>query len=166
MRYYFFDRYYGHDRVAQGPELSKVKPGDFFEARGVGYVLCLGESVTWMEQYTKFQEAQLGEVELIHYGSLFSEKALSILHWFTLHRFCVYKKAIPLRVGNVEELAKRQVRTKKKQAVDHEQQLLIYPHVWALVNDPGLEGDDLTRKVLTSQTTKKQKAETYRAVQS
>ncbi len=166
MRYYFFDRYFGHDRVAQAEPLAKVKPGDFFEARGIGYAVCLGESVTWMEQYEKFREPQLWSVELIHYGQLFSEQTLELLHWFTQHRFCWYKKAIPLWVGNVEELAKRQTRTSKKKTNTGQQQLLIYPHVWALVNDPGLDGEDPTRKVLTSQTTKKQKAESYRAVQA
>ena len=166
MRYYFFDRHYGHDRVAQAAPVPKVKPGDFFEARWIGYGVCLGESVTRMEQYGKYTERNLEWAEILYLGRLFSERALEMLHWFTQHRFCTYKKAIPLRAWEIEELAKRMPKKKKKKWEEWIQTLHIYPNLRSSMNDSSWNFGNNWSIVLHSQTSKKQKAEAYRAIQS
>lgn len=169
MRYYFFDRHYGHDRVAEAVELATISPWDFFEARGIGYGVCLGESISWMEQASRYQEKTLSEAEIVKIWVVMSDEALRTLHWFTQHRFCTYKKAMPLRISNPEEWAKRvpkNTKKKKKNTDPKEQELIIYPNMWSIMNDPAGYMSDTSTLVLHSQSTKKQKAEAYRWLQS
>lgn len=163
MYFYFFDRYYGHDRVAQA-QLEGVWPWDFFEARGYGYVLCLGESVSWVEQYTKYIDIALSEAEIFLVCShVLSDATLSLIHRFTHQRSCSYKKTMPLWIWDPEELAKRKPETKKRKEKKEgvEQQLVIYPNLRSLSNDASLDLSQQWVMMLHSQSTKKQKSEAF-----
>lgn len=161
MYYYFFDRYYGHDRIAQAYVADTVA-WDFFEAVGYGYVLCLWESLSRVEQYTKYIEPKLQDTEIIMIQKcLLSEQSLQMLHRFTHHRFCAYKKAIPLYLANPEEIAKRRLAKKVKKSDTPSQSLIIYPNVWSLQNDKNIDIENEWFLLLHSQSTKKQKAEIF-----
>ncbi len=164
MWYYFFDRHYGIDRVAFAQKLHQIKVWDFFEARWIWYVVCLWKDISWVEQYTKYVDKQLEKAEIIPLWNLFSKQTIHLLHWFTQHRFCSYKKAIPLRVWDIQELAKRKKSKKKKN--EWIQQLMIYPNLRSIHNDFSIEKLQTWYLLLHWQSTKKTKAEGYWHIQS
>ncbi len=112
MYYYFFDRYFWHDRVARCDMLDS-EPGDFFEMVGYGYVVCLWSDISRVEQYTKYIIDAPWEIILLARW-LLSRTALVHLHDFTRRWFCTYKKAIWLRIKDPEEFAKRMPTGRKK----------------------------------------------------
>ena len=168
MYYYFFDRYYGHDRVAQA-HLDDVQAWDFFEAVGYGYVLCLWDSLSRVEQYGKYIEPGIQKAELLPIQKwLLSQQSLEMMHWFTHHRFCAYKKALPLYISDPEEIAKRKTKKMKKKKWENkdEQKLIIYPNLRSLQNDASLDLTESGTIFLHSQSTKKQKSEGFRKIRN
>lgn len=115
MYYYFFDRYFGHDRVAQG-DLEWIEPWDLFEMRWMWYVLCLWDQISWSEQYAKYTFPATSEIFLLAKWCL-SRFSLLHVHEFVVHRFCTYKKAIGLRIRDPEELVKRMPTEKKRKKI-------------------------------------------------
>lgn len=160
MFFYFFDRHYGHDRVAQA-RIEWANAWDFFEARGYGYILCLWEEISWLEQYSKTVELWLEKTEIMPLTQwLLWQKALSLLHWFTNHWFCSYKKAVPLWIWDPEDLIKRMVKKKWKKK-GSAQELIVYPNLRSLSNDTSLDLDQTQAVMLHSQSTKKQKSDVF-----
>lgn len=167
MFFYFFDRHHGHDRVAQS-KLEWVSAGDFLEIRWYGYVLSLGDDISRVEQYTQKVELWLPDAEiLLLEPKLLSAYSLQVLHRFTHHRFCSYKKAIPLWISDPEELAKRKTTKKKaRKKWAKPQALHIYPNLWSLSNHSSLYSKQEWSVILHSQSTKKQKAEAFWSIKN
>lgn len=163
MYYYFFDRYYGHDRVAQAvPEW--VCAWDFFEARGFGYVLCLWDSVSRVEQYN-YPALDLTDAEIIMIApSAMSKQSLVLLHRFTHHWFCPYKKAIPLWISDAGQRAKRVPKSKRSKK-KNDQSLIVFPNLRSLTHYTNTHDLD-ERLILHSQSTIKQKSEAYWSIRS
>lgn len=165
MFFYFFDRHYGHDRVAQA-RIEWASAWDFFEARWYGYILCLWEHVSRVEQYTKTVELWLEKAEIITLCNwLLSQQSIDLMHWFTHHRFCSYKKALPLRISDPEDIAKRMILKKSKKSTNS-QKLTIYPNLWSLHNDNDINKINSTTIILHSQSTKKQKSDAFWSIKN
>ncbi len=159
MRVYFFERYYGHDRIVYVTWLAKISAWDFFEMRWYGYGLCIWENISRAEQYTRFKEDISKDQEVIVIQKkLLAPETLQVIHRFTRHRFCTYKKAIPLWIQDPEQLASRKPKKLAKKS-DTLQTLTVYPNLWAILNDPSIEMSSVT--LLHGQSTKKQKAEAF-----
>lgn len=158
MRYYFFDQRFWHDRVAYY-SWRDVSAGDFFEVVWMGYVICLGDHISWIEQYKKYTlPSREYEVLMIQDGC-FNTKVLQWIHRFTNQWFATYKKTIPLFIWDPDAFAKYHPKKSSKKKTDIPQKLFIVPNVWTLMNtDFSSYWISDISYTLHSQSTKKQKA--------
>jgi len=165
MFFYFFDRHYGHDRIAQA-RIQWANAWDFFEARWYGYILCLWEEISRVEQYTQKVELWLEKSEIIPLTKwLLSAQAIDLMHWFTHHRFCSYKKAMPLWISDPEDTIKR-ITKKKKMKQSMAQELTVYPNLRSLHNDSTIDHTQTQTLILHSQSTKKQKSDAFWSIKN
>lgn len=160
MYCFFYDQWFGHDRVKFCTWIQ-AKAWDFFEVVWYWYVLCLWKEVSREEQYEgELDLSKHEKIKLI--PTLMSKKTLEFVHWFVRHRFCTYRKAIPLWIGDPEEVVKRERKKKSSQ----EQKLVVFSDSWSLYNYQKKYRFPSHAKVMHSKRTKKQKAELFREVKN
>ena len=182
MYVFSYNLFAGDDRVFHAP-LLQAAPGDLLKV-WEDYILVLGEHIARPEKYDRRRTASPSQIE-VACASFMSEQTLTELHQFVEHRFTTYKKAVPLRMSDIEDCIKRKKsKLVKKRKIEHlhitchgtecsrattpskGQQLVIFPDIWTMFNLLSGKMVDNKAVIIHSRATKKQLSDAYWKIKS
>lgn len=152
MYFYLPNQRYANDKVIRVAG-EGFNPWSIYEIDGQRGV-CLGEEIALSELIQ--QKAITPESINLVFESVLSPKSLQTIHWFVNHRYTSYRKVLPMRLGDIDQLVKYKKSSRKKrwgewsiisrskswtflQRLEYSldtkvwwQTLIIFPTVWSL----------------------------------